>query len=611
MTREPAFIEEGLACLKRSHLRLLPFREALRGYGKAQLRDDAKAGLNVALLAFPQGMAYAMIAGLPIQHGIYGSAVAAVVGPLFSGSRFITLGPTNATSVLIMSSFLALNVPPEQKVKMLPLLLVMVGAILAVGAWLRVANLIQYISRSVVAGYITGAAVLIITNQVRKVLGFSIPDASTFFDTAISTLLHLPETRWLSAAAGLAAAAVFIALTVLLRKRRLPLVAITLVAVSLLAAAFKWLYVRSGAEPRVWEEGVAMLEAVRASDWNLTLPMFKFEWISQLASVALAIAFLCVLEGTSIGKTLAARSGERLDTNQEMFGMGAANLACGVLSGMPASGSLTRSQLNWTSGAATPAASVINGLIVGVSALVLGPFIRYIPEPVLGVLVISIGVSLFNRKNLRMVTRTTRSDAIVFSVTLSSALLFKLDTAILFGAVTSILLFLRKAAVPQLVEYAFTREGQLSQIQEKNERNAPEVSIVHCEGDLFFGAAELFHDQMRRICADPNLKIVILKMRNAHHLDATSVMALEELVNYMRDRDRILIVSEAREEAMEIFRRSGLIELLGKENVIEDDPSNPTLATAHALKRAAKILGEQKADVSIYVNPAKKGPPEV
>ena len=156
-----------------NHLQLFPIRDSLRGYDAGKAKGDLRAGLNVALLAFPQGMAYAAIAGLPIQYGIFASAIAAMLGPLFSGSRFIILGPTNATSVLVFASFLSLGIfAPGEKVAMISLIVLLSGIFLVLGAFLKVANLIQYISRSVVTGYITAAAIYIIVNQLRKALGF-------------------------------------------------------------------------------------------------------------------------------------------------------------------------------------------------------------------------------------------------------------------------------------------------------------------------------------------------------------------------------------------------------------------------------------------------------
>ena len=172
-------------------LDLFPIRKTTAGYSTSHLTADSRAALNVALLAFPQGMAYAVIAGLPLSYGLFGSAVASIVGMLFAGSRFIVLGPTNATSVMVMSSFAAIGLSGESAVEHLSLLLVMVGLLLVIGAYLRIATLIQYISRSVITGYITAAAALIIANQIKKALGFEFSadaPATTFFEVANHTL---------------------------------------------------------------------------------------------------------------------------------------------------------------------------------------------------------------------------------------------------------------------------------------------------------------------------------------------------------------------------------------------------------------------------------------
>jgi SulP family sulfate permease len=288
-----------------------------------------------------------------------------------------------------------------------------------------------------------------------------------------------------------------------------------------------------------------------------------------------------------------------------MFSMGVSNIACGFFSGMPASGSLTRSVLNINSGARTPMASILSGVIVAAAAVSIGFLVQYIPQASLAVLIICIGVSLINPRNIRLVTRATKSDMAVFVVTMITGLLLGLDSAIYVGTGLSIMLFLRQAAHPELVEYEFNESGQLAAKQE-GERAMPEVSIVHVEGDLFFGASDLFRDQMRRTCDDPNLKIVILRMKNARLLDASSVMALDELITYMNENDRHVLVSGVKKEVYRVFRDSGLLDRIGRENLFRESMANPTLSTANAIRRAQKILGADEANVTIYVDPSKK-----
>lgn len=585
-----------------------PLRHSLRQYKVSYFADDFRAGLNVALLAFPQGMAYAAIAGLPIEYGIYGSAVAAIAGTFLAGSRFIALGPTNATSVLLFASFLGLGATMQEKQVMLPFILLMTGLFLIVGAFFKVATMIQFISRSVATGYITAAAIYIVVNQMRKIMGvhFEIPQGSTFFDVIRLTLEHIPESHPPSLFLSAVTALVYIILQRYFRT--LPNVAITLVTMSAFSVGMHALMERLP-EAAAWLGGrVDTLKSIDASEWPVTWPEINDTLLSDLAPIALVIAFLSILEGTSIGKSLAARSGERLDSNQEMLNMGMANLGCAFFGGMPASGSLTRSQLNWSSGARTQLSSLCAGLICAAGAFVLGPLTHYIPTAALGVLVVSIGVSLVNSRVIGIIMKSTRSDALVFIVTFVAALLIRLDFAILIGVSLSIMLFLRKAAAPELVEYSFTEEGQLAQLQQ--ERPDPEVSIVHVEGDLFFAASEMFRDQVRRIYKDPNLKIVILKLRNAHHIDATCVLAMEELIRTMNEDERYLILSEVREEVKSVLDNSGITRLIGEDNVLMDVANNPTLSTAKAVKRAHTILGGKQGRVSIYVNPAKRTPRE-
>jgi len=577
-----------------SGLDLFPLPKTTRGYNRDVFICDARAAINVALLAFPQGIAYAAIAGLDIRYGIFGSIVASIVGMFFAGSKFVVLGPTNATSVAVFTTFSALHYTHDQATAHVSLLIVMVGLILVIGAYVRLASLIQYISRTVITGYITAAASLIIINQVRKTLGFDFlpeerQDASNFVYAFYYTIKHLGETQWPTLALSLATAAIYISLNKFLKK--LPNVAITLVLASVLAYVLARF--ASGFE-------VQLLSGLDAREWGITLPILEFNTINTLLPSAIAIALLCVLEGNSIGKSLAAREGERLDSNQEMLATGMANLGCGLLSGMAASGSLTRSQLNINSGARTPLSSLYSGIILLVGAFALGSFIRYIPVASLAVVVISIGISLVNKHQLKLVTRTTTSDRITFFVTLVVGLVRSLDFAIYVGAACSIALFIKKVASPEIVEYTFDEEGQLGKLADPEQRNDPEVSIVHVEGELFFGAAELFRDQMRRVSDDPNLRVVVIKLRNAHNLDATSCMALEELIKYMNERDRTLLVSEVRPDTMRIFKNAELDKIIEPENLFADEETNPTLSTAKALRRAKQIIGDREAKVSIY-----------
>ncbi len=544
-------------------------------------------------MAFPQAMAYALIAGLPIEYGLYSSVGACLIGPWFMGSRFNSYGATNATAVLILSIFSVLNLPHEQMLIAVPVLVFLAGIVLIVGALANVAKLIQYVSKTVIAGYITAAALQIIINQLKNVLGIEIQKSASLITVFWNTLQGIERTHW----ASLSLAVVTYLIYVLFNKYtpKFPVVALVMVA----SGAVSFVMSLYGFQ-------VATLSSIELSNWSFANIHLDLNLINQLATPALALAFLITLEANSIGKSLAARAGDRLNLNQEMLGLGYANVGSALFGGMAASASLTRSMLNFKSGAYSAMSSVISAIIIIVLILGLKDFIRYIPIPSLAVVVIIIGVSLINKHQIRIVSKSTRSDGIVFFITMIAGLFLALDTAIYLGTATAIILFLHKVAEPELIEYSFNEKGQLTELRDDPARKRnPEVSIVHVEGELFFGASEVFYNQIRRICEEPHLKILILKLRNAHRLDASAILALEELITLMRENNRHLIISEARKETIRIFKRSQLLDMIGRENIFPDRIDNPTYSTARALKRAVSLLEGAQANVSIYVDTEK------
>jgi SulP family sulfate permease len=592
--------------LAESTLDPLPFRRWMVGYGPKRLRADLRAAMSVSLLDLPQGMAYAALAGLPLQAGTMCSAVSGITGSLFSSSRYTVLGPTNATAFMIFSFFAA--GPELDRAGMMPLLVFMVGALLLFGSFLRVAELAQYISRTVVVAYVTGASLLIISSQLASILDLSmvtvLEDGShvqrrTLPGIWIHLATHLKDSHWQSVLVALVTATIYIAIRSL--RPRWPTLALSLVISASLAAVAS----QFGLQISTYADARFGILDLLPSFPDFVSPRF-FSDFSHLFGLALALAFLATLESASMNKTLASVTGQRLDPNQDMFSLGMANLACAYLSGMPCSGSLTRSALNYQTGARTPVAALLNGLFCLLGALTLGQLVGYIPRASLAVLIICVAVSLVNHRHIRVCLSATGSDALVFLTTLTATLLVPLHVAIFTGVGISVMLYLRKVSQPRLVEYEFTQEGDLAEASQSGTRQNPSVSIVHVEGELFFGAADLFRTQIQRTCGDPNLRVIILRLKNARHLDATCVLALEDLIRLLRKEGRELLISGVMKDVHRVLRDSGLVEVLGRENIFPASPSNPNLATRNALKRAQKLLGTTEADVKIFFDPGKK-----
>ena len=582
-------------------LRLFPIRRTLRHYSGEAFLADLKAAVNVALLAIPQGMACAKIAGLPVEAtGIVCAAIGSILGPFFAHSRHTNLGPTNATALMVFSSlagFAAVDRPI-----LLAILSVMAATMLLLGAVLRMADLIQYISRSVIVGYVTGAALLIMASQLPDALGipaeYRSGQSRTFVMLLAETLRALSHVTGPDVMISGASLLVFFLLTRHRHFKKLPCFALTLVLMAGLAQLMKL---------RGFE--VHGLQAFSLRDLAPALPdltdVRTYDRVSMLLGPAFAVAFLASLENSVMTKTLASRSGDQPDLNQDMFGCGMANLGSAFCGGLPVSGSLTRSMLNFTSGARTQISSLLCGLFCLAGALLLGKAVAFIPRAGLAALIMGLTVTLINRAHLRICLRATRGDAITVIVTFISTLLMPLYIAIFVGVATSIVLYLRKASRPSLVEYDFTAEGNLAERPTALHRSNPAISIVHVEGELFFGAAELFRSQIQQTAADPNLRIIILRMKNARHLDATSVMALQELTDFLRLDGRDLIISGLSKEVYRVLKNAGMVPVIGRENLFIGSAQNPNLSTRNALKRAQAILGTSHADVRIFYDPSK------
>ena len=601
-------------------LKVFPIRQSLSGYKSTDGRADLRASVNIALLAIPQGMAYAAIAELPILYGIMCSAIAAIIAPLFASSRHTILGPTNATSLMVFSFFAAGTYTDAEKLSLMPLLVLMVGIICLIGAVLKAAELVQYVSQSVLVGYITGAAILIMINQGKHIFGVNgvVEPASNFFGMFNELIGANHSYLWQPAVLGFGTLLLYFAISKWLKA--LPNFALSLAIASVFSAII------SG-QSASWAAAVPNFGSFALTDLKLRFPepteAGMLGDISSLLGVAVAIAFLASLENTVMAKSIASRTGSRTKINQDMMAVGMGNLVCAFTAAMPASGSLTRSALNYESGARSGVSSILAGFFCLVSIFVfafLNPNpVAFIPKAALAGLVVGVAASLIKARNIRICLRSTPEDGGVLLLTFFTALIFPLYVAIFIGVFISVFLFLRKVSRPHLVEYEVSDDGELRELGEKKERPNPAISLVHVEGSLFFGAAELFQTQVQRLVVDPNIKVIILRLKNARHLDATSVMALRELIRFVRAKGRHLIISGATRDVYKVLKSSGVLRTLqrgcrreeGETNLFFYAPSNPNISTRDALIRAQDLLGTKKAEVKIYLDPShdKKGQP--
>lgn len=574
-----------------------PVAREMRRYSRQKLRADILAGATVALVSIPQAVGFALIAGLPPEMVIMSVVVGGFFAALFSTSHHLVFGPTNSISLLTASAIATLPAAGLAAPELALVLAFLIGLFQLGAGFAKLGKLTQFVSRSVVIGYGTAIGILLAVGQLPYLIGAEATRGNLFFSLE-GTLQHILalEINGYALAIGVVTLLLFHVLERLARWVPVELVGLVFVSLFTRFVGLDSLGVRT-----IASEGE--LAAALPSFIGMPFGDASVAAVPALLSTALAIAILGMLEAISIGKTLAARSGQTFNSNQELMAMGVANLGCSAFGAMPGSASFARSATNLQSGARTQVAALSSSLMVLGALFFVAPLINYLPIPALAAHLIRIGLKMINREQLRIAWNSTRSDAIVLAATMLAAFLFKLDAAIYIGLGLSLVLFLKKASAPSLVEYGFNEQGQLAQLEPAATRGASTISIVHVEGELFFGAADLFQEEVRLRAEAEDIRVVILRMKNARHLDATSVMSLLQLHESLQKKGRHLLISGINPDVERVLRRSGAWAVLGPENIFPAE-ANLTMSTKRALQRAKRLLAADgatgKTDVRIF-----------
>ncbi len=560
-------------------------QDYLENYTLQTFRQDFNAAATLAFVALPQSMAYALIAGVDPQYGLYAFMIGSIFGSLFGSSRHLQTGPTNATSIIVASS-LALYLEHEHFMGLVFFLGFISGVIQLAAGYLRLGNMTQFLSRSVLVGFIAGAGLLIGINQIPNLLGLPRKSNNSVIEGLLHLSIHIHKTELEVMAIGIGVILMVIILNKISPKTRtgIPIIPSYLIAILLAAVVVMVLDLE--------KIGVKVVGEIAGSLPPLSMPYFNLEFLQILTPGAIAIALIGFAESTSAAKTVAAFTNDKLDMDREFKGQGIAKIACSFFSGIPVSGSLTRTQLCFKAGAETHLANIMAGGLLAVVVLFFSPLVKYIPLSGLAGIVLLIAASMIDWNYVKLAIRSSRSDTIAMAATFLGAIMFPLDTAIYLGVGISLALFLRRVQTPRLVELNYTPDGHFEELKEGGQRTFPEISIVNVAGDVFFGAVEAMESEILRYAHRPDLKVLILRLKRACCLDATSITTLMKILNDLKQEDKLLLISGATDEIMDIFKKSGLEEMLGPDKIFHADQ---TLfhSTQGALNFALNYLKEK------------------
>ena len=580
-------------------LSLEPLLKDIQRYTVAKAKSDLWAALAVALLSIPQALAYSVVVGVSPLAGVISMVLGTSIAALLGSSSHLVVGPNNATCLLLQAAAMetigrfSLGVPRETfSLELVVIMTLLIGCTQLVASFFALGRLIQFVSHSVVVAYITGTAVAIAVGQLYPLVGMSCPDGlDSISQKFIYFVMHVGEAHGATAIVG----GLSIALVIVMWCRQWKFSG-HLIMLASMAAYVALLRCMPVTQP------IGQSIALIASDGMATValtphvPYFDLRLLNALLPIAFAIALIGALEANSIAKAIASKTGQRLSGNQGVFALGCANFILSFFGALPCSGSASRSCLNVETGAQTRFAAFFSGGIVAICASAFGPAFAYVPHASLAALLILTAWRLIDIPHIQFCWRATKSDALVLTITFCSCIFFSLPLALYMGVALSIILYLRKASMPRVGEYVYEEmTGEIHPAHDEEKKLPRAIRLINVEGELFFGAMDLFQYTLRAIAEDDvTTKVIMLRLKHVHDLDATTALALRQLKDYLNASGRSLIVYGVPSHVLELLENVHLIEHLGRENVITCDAKAPHTALERSLTRARTMLREQQ-----------------
>lgn len=489
---------------------------------------DLLAGLTGAIVALPQGVAFATIAGMPPQYGLYTGMIPAIIAALFGSSWLLVSGPTTAASLVLFSSLSLYAIPGSAEFVQLALTLtLMVGLIQLIMGLARFGSLVNFISHSVVVGFTAGAAILIIASQVKHFFGLSYPRTAHFQETIYSIFSHIGEANPYAIAVGLITFVV--GLLVKIYRPVLPYMIISMLAGSLAAAIIVAVV---GSETA----GIATVGALPATLPPLSLPMPTLGNIKLLAPTALAMTLFALTEAISIARSLADKTDQDLDGNQEFIGQGLSNIVGSFFSGYVATGSFNRSGMNYEAGARTPLAAVFAGSLLIPVVLFIAPLAAYLPNAAMAAILFLVAWKLIDPHHIIKIAKTSITEMVILGTTFMGTLFLELQFAILLGIMLSLAIYLNRTSHPKtLTRVPDPRIDSRSFVTDPMLPECPQLKIVRIDGSLYFGAVSHVRNSLRELLRkNPMQKHLLVVGSGMNFLDMAGA---EFLAHLARERE--------------------------------------------------------------------------
>ncbi|MEP2688220.1 SulP family inorganic anion transporter [Maribacter dokdonensis] len=562
---------------------IFPFLDWISSYKKTDFVKDLLAGITVGIVLVPQGMAYAMIAGLPPVHGLYASLFPVLVYALLGTSRKIAVGPVAMDSLLVAVGLGTLAITGvENYIKMVVVLALMVGVIQFLLGLLRMGFLVNFLSKPVISGFTSAAAIIIIFSQMKHLLGISVVGSNRIYKTVFNIFYKLGEINYVDFSIGL----VGIALLLGFKRWAKNIPGILIIVVLGIVAVYFF---------QLDTYGIKLVGNVPSGLPSFIMPTLNIEDVKQLAPIAIALALVGYLEAISIGKAIEDKTGEdTIKANQELIALGSSNIVGSFFQGYPVTASFSRSAISFDAGTKTNLSAVFSVILVVLTLLFLTPLFKFLPNAILASIIMVSVVKLIDIKYFKYLWSNRKDEFFVMLVTFLITLFIGITQGILIGVLCSLLLMVYRTSKPHFVEIGNIGNSDYYKnvirfADEVVVRN--DLLIVRFDSQLYFGNSAYFKKQLlKHIKAKgPALKGIILNAESINYIDATAADMLTKLIHDIRERELQFYIAGAIGPTRDIIFSTGIIKELQREFLFVktkeavdffDDPNEISLLAA-------------------------------
>jgi SulP family sulfate permease len=536
-----------------------PFLQWFKLVNRNTLQADFLAGITGAVVVLPQGVAFAMIAGMPPIYGLYTAMILPIVAALFGSSHHLISGPTTAISIVVFSTVSQFAEPGTSDFVSIAIIVTLLAGIIQLGLGLaRLGSLVNFVSHTVVIGFTAGAALLIATSQLKHFLGVNVPRGAGFFSTWASIFQQIGETNlWVLLISTITL------ITAILIKRIHKLMPHMLVAM-LIGGVLS--YVVGGIE-----RGIAVVGELPNGLPPFSIPKFDLEMAQHLAPNAFAIALLGLIEAVAIARSVATKTGQRINGNQEFIGQGLSNIIGSLFSCYAGSGSFTRSGVNHTAGAITPMAAIFAAVILMLLISFVAPLAAFLPIPAMAGIILLVAYNLIDIKHIKKIFITSRRESVVLLITLIATLTLELEYAIYLGVFFSLVFFLQETSKPRFFYQAPDikhTDRSFFDVEEKGLPECPQFKIMRIEGSMYFGAIEHISDQFDNLLED-HVNAILFVGDGINLIDnAGAELLVNEVSKWERDGKKIYFVGIGA-HVLDFLRKGGFDKEIGAENFLD------------------------------------------